>query len=220
MARKVMLGVMLIWTGLVMITAGLLAGTPASAGAAGEDWQEQVIRLHVLANSDSPEDQALKRAVRDALLAEITPAFSEATSPAEARQIIARAIPRIEQVAAQVIAAAGKEYSIRAEMGRYSFPGKAYGLVYLPAGEYNALRLAIGEAEGANWWCILFPPMCFVDWSSGFVLEPKEGTGGAETVKVDRKELQALVDEEQLAKMPVKARFALLDRLRGKDAKR
>lgn len=220
MARKMILGVMLIWTGLVMITAGFMIGTPALAGAAGEDWQAQVIRLHVLANSDSDEDQALKRAVRDAMLAEISPAFSEATTPAEARKIIARAIPRIEQIAAEVVTAAGKSYAIRAEMGRFSFPGKAYGMLYLPAGEYTALRITIGEAEGANWWCILFPPMCFVDWSTGFVLEPKESTGGAETVKVPRRELLTLVDEQELASMPVKARFALLDWLKGKDSKR
>jgi stage II sporulation protein R len=219
MHKKMLAGMMLLWTGVVLITAGWMFDnrTAAAAEAAGQpDWAANVIRLHVVANSDSDGDQALKRAVRDAILAEVTPLFKEATSPEEARAAIALATPRIEQVAAATIAAHGYAYRVRAELGRFAFPGKSYGAFYLPAGEYTALRVAIGKAEGANWWCVLFPPLCFADWTSGVVLEPKPGTGGLETVTVPREKLAALLTEEQLEQMPVKVRFALFDWLKSK----
>jgi stage II sporulation protein R len=229
MARKFTLGVMLIWTGLVLISAGLLlnTGRPAMASVSAElsgigpdprTLADQVIRLHVVANSDSDGDQALKRAVRDAILAEVTPLFLDVTTPAEARATMEQAIPQILAAARRAIAAEGKGYSVQAEFGRFDFPGKAYGSLFLPAGQYTALRVLIGEAKGANWWCVLFPPMCFVDWSTGVVLEPVKETGGKVTVPVQRKAAAGpivrrpiAVDEETLAKTPVRARFAIVD---------
>jgi stage II sporulation protein R len=228
MARKFTLGVMLIWTGIVLITAGLLLNTNRVAlaltgSAAPQPINERVIRLHVIANSDSDEDQALKRAVRDAILDQVTPLFVDVKTPAEARATMAKAMPQIEAAARKVIAASGKDYTIQAEFGKFDFPGKAYGSLFLPAGTYNALRILIGKAEGANWWCVLFPPMCFVDWSTGVVLEPVRETHGKVTVPVHRSTTQSpappisrknapvMVDDETLAKTPVEARFAIVD---------
>ena len=115
---------------------------------------------------------------------------------------------RTQDVAARVIREHGMAYPVAAELGQYDFPARFYGELFVPAGRYSALRVAIGQAAGANWWCVLFPPMCFLDWSSGVVLEPKPGSGGTQTVTVQR---PALVDEEAIAKAPVKARFAVVD---------
>jgi stage II sporulation protein R len=217
MSRKLWAGVALILMGICVMAGGWrLAGTTAVAAGGAPDWAAEVIRLHVVANSDSDEDQALKRDVRDAILAEVTPLFQAAQSVADAEAAIATASPRIEQVAAAVVSARGKAYPVRAELGRFAFPAKSYGAFFLPAGDYKALRVTIGSAEGANWWCVLFPPLCFADWTSGVVLEPKPGSGGAETVAVPRKRVAALVDDEQVAQMPIRPRSAVLSWLKSK----
>lgn len=215
MHRKLTLGLLLIWTGIVLLSAGLLTinGRPARAaavtsGTEAEFLAENLIRLHVVANSDSEADQALKRAVRDAVLADVTPLFTGARTRPEAEAAIRQALERIEEVAAQVIAERGQSYGVQAEVGQYQFPARFYGELFVPAGSYSALKITIGQAQGANWWCVLFPPMCFLDWSSGVVLEPKPGSGGTETVKVPR---NLIVEDVDPAKLPVKARFAIVD---------
>jgi len=221
MARKWTLGLLLMWTGVVLIAAGLVASSAAAApsAAATASVPANLIRLHVVANSDSDEDQALKRAVRDAILAEVTPLFEGAYSVDEARTAIAMAMPRIQQITEATIARAGFSYAVSAELGQAAFPGKAYGALYLPAGQYEALKVKIGAAGGANWWCVLFPPLCFVDWSTGVVLEPKPGSGGTETVAVPRDKVTTLVSEDQLQKVPVKARSAILEWVKARTAK-
>lgn len=124
---------------------------------------EALIRFHVLANSDSDEDQALKRAVRDALLKEVSPRLAESHSLEESRQILIGLRPKMEQIGKSVVQAWGKNYEVKTDYGHFSFPTKSYGSLVLPAGEYEAVRVLIGKAEGSNWWCVLFPPLCFVD---------------------------------------------------------
>ncbi|HYF95805.1 MAG TPA: stage II sporulation protein R [Symbiobacteriaceae bacterium] len=211
MNRRLTLGLLLLWTGAVLAAAGVLqlAGRPAAAAfQSGTDpafLQENLIRLHVVANSDSEADQALKRAVRDAIVAEVAPLFAGARTRAEAEAAIRPAMDRISEAAARVISKQGRQaYGVKTELGQFDFPARFYGELFVPAGRYTALRVALGEAQGANWWCVLFPPMCFLDWSTGVVLEPKPGSGGTQTVAVPRN----LVVEERI---PVKARFALLD---------
>lgn len=196
MRRKLALGWSLLLAGVLMVTAGTaLALRQGSAPVDAPAWERDVVRLHVVANSDSEEDQALKRAVRDAILEEITPVFAGLTSQAEALSAIEQAIPNIEAAAARVISWQHQPYTVHARVGVFNFPGKSYGAFYLHGGSYRALRVEIGEARGANWWCVLFPPLCFVDWSTGLVLEPKPGTAGAETVSV-RRDAQAAVRDE------------------------
>ncbi len=218
MARKLQVGILSLMVGMMLIAAGCsLAQSAAAPGmVAPAEMANGLIRLHVVANSDSEADQELKRAVRDAILAEVTPLFVGLEDGNQAREAIAQSIPQIEAAAAKVISDWGQQYPVHAEVGRFHFPGKAYGRVFLPAGEYNALKVLIGEGAGANWWCILFPPMCFVDWSTGIVLEPTPESGGTQTVAVSRKQAVALVEPEKLERAPVKARSAVLDWVRNK----
>lgn len=124
---------------------------------------EEMIRFHVLANSDSDEDQALKRAVRDAILKEVSPRLAASHSLEESRQILTGLRPEMEGIAQEVIRSWGKDYPVKTDYGHFIFPTKSYGSLILPAGEYEAVRVLIGEAKGSNWWCVLFPPLCFVD---------------------------------------------------------
>lgn len=124
---------------------------------------EELIRFHVLANSDSEEDQALKRAVRDAILKEVSPRLAESHSLEESRQILKSLRPELERIGKTVVLAWGKTYEVKTDYGYFTFPTKSYGSLVLPAGEYEAVRVLIGKAEGSNWWCVLFPPLCFVD---------------------------------------------------------
>lgn len=123
----------------------------------------ELIRFHVLANSDSDEDQELKRAVRDAILERVSPRLAQSQSLDESRKLLQTVIPEMKTIAEQVIRANGKKDEVQVVYGKFAFPTKSYGSLVLPAGEYEAVRVLIGKAEGANWWCVLFPPLCFVD---------------------------------------------------------
>lgn len=129
--------------------------------------QNNLIRFHVIANSDTPRDQALKRRVRDLIVQEMSPSFGKAKNIDEARKIARKNLTAIEEIARKEVRAWGKDYEVKAVLGRFSFPTKSYGNFTLPAGEYEAVRVIIGKGAGANWWCVLFPPMCFVDVSKG-----------------------------------------------------
>lgn len=123
-----------------------------------EGIRQNAVRLHVLANSDSAADQALKCKVRDAIL-DATVDW-DATTPAEARRLAQESLPRLQAVAEQIVAAEGHDYPVAVEMGRTYFPTRQYDAVTLPAGNYEAVRVLIGAGEGQNWWCVLFPPLC------------------------------------------------------------
>src|SRR5665647_1656302 len=124
---------------------------------------DQLIRFHVLANSDSEQDQKLKRAVRDAIIKDVSPRLAVSQSLDESRQILKQVRPDMESIGRSVVKMWGKDYSVRTEYGHSSFPTKSYGSLVLPAGDYEALRVVIGEGQGSNWWCVLFPPLCFID---------------------------------------------------------
>lgn len=152
----------LLTSGLMLLGLFLYVSLPAAApdaSAAGAD----LIRLHVLANSDSEADQALKHKVRDEIIKAMAPEFL-ASGDIDSARLIARAnLDRIELIASRVIKAEGKDYPVTAEMGNFPFPTKHYGGFILPAGDYEAVRVVIGSGGGTNWWCVLFPPLCFVD---------------------------------------------------------
>lgn len=122
---------------------------------------EKILRFHVLANSDSGEDQALKLKVRDAVGAYLSEPLKEAASLSESEKIVEENIPEIEQTAGEVIRAEGYDYEVSASLETCMFPEKTYGDYTFPAGEYEALRLVIGEGEGHNWWCVMYPNLCF-----------------------------------------------------------
>ena len=124
---------------------------------------DSLIRIHVLANSDSQADQALKLQVKDAVVTYLKPQLEQSCSIEESRQIIQRSLPQIEQIAQQTLQQQHSGYQVTLQYGRFDFPIKYYGSFSLPAGNYEALRILIGEGQGHNWWCVLFPPMCFTD---------------------------------------------------------
>jgi len=125
------------------------------------------IRLRILANSDSSKDQAIKRLIRDEVNKEITNWVSHLTSKEEAREVIKSGIPHIQRIAEQVMEEENVNQSVKVEFGVVDFPTKLYGQFLYPAGQYEAILITLGEGTGANWWCVLFPPLCFLDFSSG-----------------------------------------------------
>lgn len=132
---------------------------------------DSVFRLHVIANSDSVEDQNLKYLVRDAIIAYMKTLTTNLNSKEEVLQIAHDHIEDFKNIAKEVITENGYDYDISVSIGNFSFPTKQYGDISLPAGLYDALRIEIGAAEGQNWWCVMFPPLCFVDVTSGVVPE-------------------------------------------------
>lgn len=131
----------------------------------------QIIRLHVIANSDSQEDQALKLKVRDSVIQELQNTLKSAPSVSAARNIIISQMPQIQKKAQKVIRQEGYDYSATVSLSNRYFPVKVYGDLTFPAGEYEALCLEIGNASGHNWWCVLFPSLCFVDETYAVVPE-------------------------------------------------
>ena len=124
------------------------------------DLADRVVRLHVLANSDSEEDQALKLLVRDAVLERATGILEQSAGRAEAEALLRESLPELETIAEETVRANGYSYAVTAELEDTSFPTKEYDGFSLPAGEYLALRILIGEGAGQNWWCVVFPPLC------------------------------------------------------------
>lgn len=121
---------------------------------------EDVFRLHVIANSDSDEDQALKLRVRNAVLEASADIFGGAVSAADAKQLSEENLQLFEAAAAAEIAASGYDYPVRCEVGTVHFDRRVYGSAELPEGDYSALRVIIGEGKGRNWWCVMFPALC------------------------------------------------------------
>lgn len=128
------------------------------------------IRLRILANSDNASDQVVKRLVRDAVVEQMNSWVSELDDPQsleDARGVIRVNLEAIKEQVSRTLKNSGKNYSYNVELGVVPFPTKMYGGAVYPAGDYEALRVTLGEGEGKNWWCVLFPPLCFVDAGSG-----------------------------------------------------
>ena len=126
-------------------------------------------RLHILANSDSKEDQELKLKVRDEIINHMNSLTKNINNKKEIINICNNHINDFEKIAQKVITENGYNYDVNVFIGNFLFPTKNYGNISLPAGKYDALRIEIGNATGQNWWCSLFPPLCFVDISSGVI---------------------------------------------------
>ena len=143
---------------LVILGISFIAGLLPIHGE--EEIYDTVVRLHVVANSDSDEDQALKLKVRDGVIEVVTPVVKECKTQEEAIKAIESAIPEIESRAKEVLALEGYDYSVKILLGEEYYPTKTYETCAFPEGEYVSLRVLIGEGEGENWWCCLFPPLC------------------------------------------------------------
>ena len=149
----------------------LLLSIFSYSNAVSKDISENIFRLHVIANSNSTEDQNLKYLVRDELVNYMNSISSNISSKKEAINLIEKNKDAFYKIAKQVISDNGFDYDIDIEIGNFSFPTKTYGDISLPSGFYDALRIKIGNASGQNWWCVMFPTLCFVDLENGVVPE-------------------------------------------------
>ena len=129
------------------------------------------IRLHILANSNTQEDQDLKYRVRDEIITAMREEFKESQSLEESRSILLNRLNYLEKIAGEYIGKEGYTYPVKAVYGNFNFPIKNYGAFTLPAGTYEAVRIIIGEGQGTNWWCILFPPLCVVNGGENIQLQ-------------------------------------------------
>ena len=140
--------------GLVLCLLCSLLGVTGQAQSVRED----VVRLHILANSDSTEDQTVKLKVRDAVVA--ATGNWETGNPEMARATASQQLPRIREIARQVVTEAGYDYPVEVELTRMYFTTRQYGSTTLPAGMYDAVRVTLGQGKGQNWWCVVYPPLC------------------------------------------------------------
>lgn len=146
----------------------------------------KLIRFHVIANSDSAEDQSLKLKVKDEVLKAISAELNKSSSLEESRNILIKNDEKIKKVAEKVIRENGYKYKVATSLSKENFPVKTYGAITLPQGNYEAYRILIGNAGGQNWWCVMFPPLCFIDITKGEV--EKEKTS---------KEMKKVLSEEE-----------------------
>ncbi|HOA79987.1 MAG TPA: stage II sporulation protein R [Defluviitaleaceae bacterium] len=166
-----------------------------------------VIRFHVIANSDSKEDQQIKEEVRDAILKEMTPLLADSDSIEKTRQIIINNSDKIKTIAEETINKSGKSYPVEVSLGPDIFPTKQYGDIVFPTGEYEALKVSIGKATWKNWWCVMFPPLCFVDVTHGVV--PEESKEDLRKV-LSEEEYKIVTQVNYDEDIPVKIKFKIV----------
>lgn len=161
---------------LIFICTSILAGCAGQVNNNQEVYKYEevkdiLIRFHVIANSDSDEDQNLKLKVRDGIIEYLYPYLNESKSIEESRTIISERDNEVINIAKSIIKENGYKYEVKSELSRENFPEKAYGDIILPQGNYEAYRVIIGDGQGKNWWCVMFPPLCFIDITKGKVEE-------------------------------------------------
>ena len=157
------------FTLFILFVIFLFCVTSNYTNAVSLNLSNNFFRLHILANSDSEEDQNLKLKIRDNIIKFMNEQnFKSKTATIE---YVKNNLPKFYEIAENTIYENGYNYSVNINIGNFYFPTKTYGNISLPAGFYDGIKIEIGEAKGQNWWCSLFPPLCFVDISSGIVNE-------------------------------------------------
>ncbi len=156
---------------LILFTLYLFVCAYSYVNAVSTHISDSVFRLHVIANSDSNQDQELKYVVRDNLLKYMNSITKDYSSKQDIIRVANENIDTFYSIAKQTILDSGFDYDVNIEIGNFYFPTKNYGDISLPSGNYDSLKIEIGKASGQNWWCVMFPPLCFVDVSSGIVPE-------------------------------------------------
>lgn len=154
---------------IISIMTISISGEVKKISNASQDYKDKLIRFHVIANSDSDEDQNLKLKVRDAVINYLQPKLLESESIEESELIIKREYSELEKISKNIILQNGYNYDVKIGIDYSEFPTKQYSNVVLPVGEYKALKIIIGEGSGKNWWCVMFPPLCFVDEEKGII---------------------------------------------------
>ncbi|MGN0704219.1 MAG: stage II sporulation protein R [Lentihominibacter sp.] len=174
---------------LVIIMGFLLFFTYAGAA---ENEHDGIVRLHVIANSDTAGDQALKLKVRDAVI-EYMGKQEDLNSVEDTREFLENSKSQLRRIADGIIASEGYDYSADVSMGVRYIPEKTYGDITFPAGNYEALNITLGDGRGENWWCVLFPPLCLLD--EGTESFSDEASGGESD---DARELRELAETQRL----------------------
>ena len=169
-----------VWEILLLMMVVVCLASCTAAVRSQERLAEKVVRLHVLANSDSEKDQALKLTVRDVVLKEAEELLQDTESRAEAEGLLRGQLLELERLANETVKRAGYEYPVTVELEKTEFPPRTYESFSLPAGEYLALRVLIGDAAGKNWWCVVFPPLCTVAAAEFPETAEKAGLSNAE----------------------------------------
>lgn len=176
-----------------------------------EHLADEVLRFHILANSDSDEDQELKMDVKAQVLAFLKDSVPEGLSVEETEEWMRRNTDKLEEVSQDTVLSGGKDYPVSAAVTTCYFPEKTYGDVTFPAGNYKALRIEIGAAKGHNWWCVLYPNLCFTDATNAVV--PEEG----------KEELKNVLTEEEYSQVTAQSDFKIkwyfLEQFKEKDSK-
>lgn len=195
--------------GLVSAIALSNIASFARDGAELEKLRSGVLRLHILANSDSEKDQQLKLMVRDAILENSDELFGNCKDKESAEKTAEKKLEQIERIAEQTLKEQGCDAKVEASVGETYFDSRTYGDITMPEGEYTALRVEIGDAEGRNWWCVMYPPLC---------LPPACEIEETECVATDSEAEETFFDEKQqeILHNPKKynVRFAIWDKLK------
>lgn len=191
---------------IAILTAGVFTGmllerniwkVEAKMAATQRKLADEVLRFHVLANSDSEEDQALKMKVKETVISYMKEEFPDAKSADETKNWVKHHETDLEKVAEKVIRDEGYHYPVKAELTTSYFPDKTYGDITFPRGNYEALRIEIGKAKGRNWWCVLYPNLCFIDAVHAVV--PEAG----------KEELRTVLDEEEYEMVTAATKFRI-----------
>jgi stage II sporulation protein R len=202
--RSLLLLFLLVFSGIAM---GFINAKTKNSDEIQNGIAKEIIRFHVIANSDSSEDQNLKLKVKDTLVRSLSPYLENADSREQASQILTDKLSYMKDIAEEVIRLNGYNYPVTVTLEPAYFPIKIYGDYTFPPGMYDALRVKIGAAEGQNWWCVMFPPLCFVDETYSIVDESSD------------KQLKYLLTEEEYEslrsrKVPVKIKFKLWESIK------
>lgn len=171
---KKKLNFIFILTILVFIYIALLSFNYSKA--VSSNLSDSVFRLHIIANSDSSADQELKLKVRDNIINYMNTLTSSSSDKKDVISMVNNHLDSFKEIALNTIKGNGYNYDVNIEIGNFHFPTKSYGDISFPAGNYNALKIEIGDAIGQNWWCVLFPPLCFVNSSTGVVPDDSKNT--------------------------------------------
>jgi stage II sporulation protein R len=177
--------------------------TKESSNTVQEGLASEILRFHVIANSDSEADQALKLKIKGELTKDLRPKLEHARDIVEARKILQDNLKEMEKISNDIINESGFNYTATASIEKGYFPLKVYGDLSLPPGEYEAVRVELGLAKGQNWWCIMFPPLCFVD--STYSVVPDSSKEQLKYVLTDE-EYDSIVSKKEV-KVKVKSKI-------------
>lgn len=169
--------------------------------------KNKVVRLHILANSDSLEDQNIKLRIKEAILTELSPEIKKLPDAETTNSYIKNNLEKIKAIAENELKKLNKGFPVEVKLGKYEFPTKVYGDFTFPQGEYQALNIKIGHGEGKNWWCVMFPPLCFVDIAQNH--GPNDSIEGLK--KIFTEEEIEILKSENRGRSSVKLKFKIAE---------